>query len=88
MRWREGEGNKVRKGSKSDWLPLSFKTAKSPKVSCGQAEVLNWSAQEEEAPEPSTHYFYPTNEGEGAGKQQERSGSDQIRPYPESETVP
>lgn len=46
-------------------------------------EVLNWSAQEEEAPEPTTHYFNPTNEGEGAGKQQERSGSDQIRPYPE-----
>lgn len=27
----KGEGSKVRKGSKSDWLPLSFKISKSLK---------------------------------------------------------
>jgi len=63
----KGEGNKVRRGSKSDWLPLSFKTAKSLKSELWTNEVLNWSVQEEEAPEPTTHYFNPTNEGEGAG---------------------
>lgn len=28
-------------------------------------EVLNWSAQEEEAPEPTTHYFNSTIKGKG-----------------------
>lgn len=66
------EGNKARKGSKGDWLPLSFKISRQKWV------------EEKRSPEPTTH---PSVKGKGQGKQQEGSGLDAIRPYPDSQVV-
>ncbi|XP_072802716.1 protein AF1q isoform X2 [Vicugna pacos] len=55
------EGNKARKGSKGDWLPLSFKISREEWV------------EEKRSPEPTTH---PSAKGKGPGKQQEGPGLD------------
>ena len=57
-----GEGNRPEKEVRVIGCHSPLKYLKS---GLRKNEVLNWSAQEEEAPEPTTHYFNSTIKGKG-----------------------